>query len=57
MSWCRLVGGFISIWFKLIKYMTQEREIDSGEGDRVGTHTFGLGREGGGEEIAIAAVT
>ena len=51
------MGGFISIWFKLIKYMTQEREIDSGEGDRVGTHTFGLGREGGGEEIAMVAVT
>ena len=51
------MGGFITIWFKLIKYMTQEREIDSGEGDRVETHTFGLGRGGGGEEIATATVT
>ena len=51
------MGGFISIWFKLIKYMTQGREIDLGEGDRVETHTFELGRGGGGEEIAIAAVT
>ena len=32
--------------------MTQEREIDSGEGGRVETHTFGLGRGRGGEEIA-----
>ena len=36
--------------------MTQEREIDSGEGDRVETYTFGLGKGGGGEEIATTAV-
>ena len=51
------MGGFIFIWFNLIKYTTPEREIDSGEGDRVETHTFGLGRGGGGKEIATAAVT
>ena len=35
--------------------MNQEWKVDMGEGDSVEAHTFGFGRGGRGEEIAMAA--